>query len=125
MSQQKTLNDFVEGVAHINLSQDVARGMTQEEVNCHVLGVIMAQQFSLRVVLKKYGKEGKVAVKKELTQLHDMATYVPMDAYKITKEQKDAELKSLIFLTEKQDGRIKSCTCADGSKERRRPGHKK
>ncbi len=37
------LNKFVEGVAHINLSPDVVHKMTQEEVNYHVLGVIMSQ----------------------------------------------------------------------------------
>ncbi len=61
-SARGLLNDFVEGMAHINLSQDVALKMTQEEANCHVLGVIMAQQFNLRASLKKFGKEGKVAV---------------------------------------------------------------
>ncbi len=54
-----------------------------------------------------------------------MATYVPMDVSKMTKDQKDAALRSLIFLTEKRDVRIKSRTCSDGSKERRRPGYKK
>jgi hypothetical protein len=124
-SSKGLLNDFVEGVAHINLSQDVVRGMTKEEVNCHLLGVIMAQKFNLRNGLKKLGKEGKVAVKKELTQLHTMATYVPMDSSKMTKAQKQAALNSLIFLTEKRDGRIKSCACSDGSKERRGPEYKK
>ncbi len=64
----------MEGVAHINLSPDVVHEMTQEEVNCHVLGVIMAQQLNLRAGIKKFGKEGEVTIKKEFTQLHDMAT---------------------------------------------------
>ena len=81
----------------------------------------MAQQFNLRAGLKKFGKEGKVAVKKEFTQIQDMVTYVPMDASKITEAQKQAALKFLIFLTEKRDGRMKSCACSDGSKERRGP----
>ncbi len=68
------LKKIVEVVTHINLSPDVVHEMTQEEVKCHVLGVIMAQQFNLRTGLKKFGKEGKVAIKKELTQLHDMTT---------------------------------------------------
>ncbi len=66
--------DFVEGVAYINLSGDVVYEMSKREVNTHVLGVIMAQQFSLNVGLKKFGKKGKKAVTKELKQLHNMVT---------------------------------------------------
>ncbi len=87
-SAKSLLNEFVEGVAHINLSPDMVHKMTQEELNCHVLGVIMTQQFNLRAGLKKFGDKRKVAVKKELTQLHDMATCIPMDALKMTREQK-------------------------------------
>ncbi len=43
----------------------------------------------------------------------------------MTKEQKKAAIQSLMFLTEKQDGSIKSRVCADGSVERRQPGFKK
>ncbi len=52
--------------------------MTKEEVNNHMLGVIMAHQFSLKVGLKKFGKPCKEAVTKELKQLHDMVNYTPM-----------------------------------------------
>ena len=118
-SAKGLLNEFVEGVDHINFSPGMVHKMTQEELNCHVLGVIMAQQFNLRAFLKKFLDKSKVAVKKELTQLHGMATYIPMDASKMTKEQKTATMRSLMFLTDKQEGRIKSRGCADRSVKRR------
>ena len=99
--------------------------MSEEQIAEHVLGVIMVQQFSLKSGMAKFGNCAKTAVTKELTQLHDMETYVPMDPDKMTRQQKAEALNSLIFLTKKRDGRIKSRSCADGSTQRRRPGYKK
>ena len=48
--------------------------MTQEEINSHILGVAMIQQFSLKADLKHFGKKGKEAVTSELTQMHDLYT---------------------------------------------------
>ncbi len=45
----------------------------------HVLGVFMAQQFSLKAGLHKFVNEGKKAVSKELIQLDDKIAYVPVD----------------------------------------------
>ena len=99
--------------------------ITKEEVNYHVLGVIMSHQFSLNVGLKKFGDEGKVAATKVLKQLHNRVTYVPMDASKMIKGQRKEAMRSQIFLTKKWDGRIKSQACADGYVEIRCPGYKK
>ena len=82
----------------------------------------MVETFSLNAGLKKFGDRGKTAVRKELTQLHDVKTYVPMDPDKMTPQQKVKAMNSLIFLTKKRDGRIKSCACADSSIQRRSPG---
>ena len=85
----------------------------------------MAQQFSLHAGLKKFGDEAKILVTKELTQIHDMGTYTPMDPDKMTKDQKRQAMRSLMLITEKQNGNIKSRAVADGSSQRRRPGYKK
>ena len=47
-----------------------------------------------------------------------MGTYEPLDASKITREEKHDALESLSFVTEKRDGRIKSRKCAMGNKQR-------
>jgi len=62
---------------------------------------------------------------KEFTQIHDMDTYTPMDASKLTREQKTKALSSLLFLTEKRDWRIKARQCAVGSKQRTFEGYNK
>jgi hypothetical protein len=99
--------------------------MSESEMMEHVLGVALVQQFSLKAGLKKFGPRGEKAVTKELTQLHDMVTYIPMDPREMTKEQRMDALASLIFLTEKRNGTIKARACADGSKQRKQPNYRK
>ena len=45
---------------------------------------------------------------KELKQIHDMGTYVPLKAAGLTPEQKAKALSSLMFIVEKRDGRVKA-----------------
>jgi len=116
---------FQEGVTHINVTEGDSIEMTQDEINAHVVGVAMLQQFSLKAGLKHFGKGGEEAVTSELTQMHDMHTYVPIDPESMTPQQKSETLNSLIFLTEKRNGDVKSRMCGDGSKQRHRPGYKK
>ncbi len=61
----------------------------------------MAQKFSLKAGLKKFGNEEKKAVSKELTQLHDKITHVPVDPDKLTTEQKSEALRLICLLTQK------------------------
>ena len=45
---------FQEGVTHINVSEEDSLKMTQEEINSHVLGVAILQQFSLKASLNSF-----------------------------------------------------------------------
>ncbi len=60
----------------------------QEDIVMHIVGVIMAQQYTIRKGLKLLGDGGRLAVKKELTQLHDMAMYTSMHVHELTWEQR-------------------------------------
>ena len=51
--------------------------------------------------------------------------YEPLDASKLTREEKHDALESLLFITEKKDGRIKSRKCAMGNKQRTFDGYEK
>lgn len=55
---------------------------------------------------------------KELQQLHDYETYIPIHAHELTEEQRLQALASLIFITEKRCGRIKTRACVNGSTQR-------
>jgi hypothetical protein len=48
-----------------------------------------------------------------------METYHPVHAHELTRQQRIDALSSLIFLTQKRDGRVKGRTCINGSKQRR------
>ena len=112
-------------MTHINVTEGDSIEMTQDEINAHVVGVAMLQQFSLKAGLKHFGKRGEEAVTSELTQMHDMHTYVPIDPESMTPQQKSETLNSLIFLPEKRNGDVKSRMYGNGSKQRHRPGYKK
>jgi hypothetical protein len=120
-----------QGIIHLNpavfeteppriLSRDDEKyeGMDAKNVTMHIIGVIMAEQYSINKGLKLFGKDGEKAVTKELSQMHDMVVYTPVHAHELTREQKHQALESLIFLTKKRCGRIKARACANGSKQR-------
>ncbi len=79
--------------------------MAQSDLDDHavmyIMDVIMAQQYSLCKGLKLFGKEGNEVAMSELTQLHDMETYYPVHAHKLTRQQRIDALSLLIFLTQK------------------------
>ena len=62
------------------------RMVGKNDVMEHILGVVMAQQFSVKKRLKKFGDEGAEVVTKELLQLHDMQTWKPRGAKQLTKK---------------------------------------
>jgi hypothetical protein len=119
-------NSFLsEGVINMNAGDAEDYKMTDDEVNHHIIGVVMAQHFSLKAGLKKFGVPGEEATTKELTQLHDMVTFIPMDPTKLSRADRLKALSSLMFLIEKRDGTIKGRACADGSKQRRDESYNK
>ena len=81
--------------------------------------VCMVQTYSLKAGIKKTGDKGVDAAGKEMSQLHERNCFKPVDVSSLTDEEKKRALESLIFLTEKRDGRIKARACANGSKQRK------
>eukprot|EP00956_Cyclotella_meneghiniana_P035517 scaffold115573_cov38-Cyclotella_meneghiniana.AAC.1 len=92
--------------------------LVSDSVVMHVMGVILAQTYSLNKGLKLFGERGEASVKKELQQLHDLVTYTPVHARELTDKQKREALASLIFLTEKRCGRVKTRACVNGNPQR-------
>ena len=58
----------------------------------------MMQQCSLKAGLKEFCEEAVEAITKELTQIHDLETHVPVDLDKISKEERQLEMEPMIFL---------------------------
>ena len=75
----------------------------------------LVQTYTLKKGLKKFKKKGYVAAFGEMKQLHDRVCFRPIDPSTMTKSERKKAMETLIFLTEKRDGRIKARTCANGS----------
>ena len=103
-------DDIIDNNTHLE------EGAIEDVIGARVLEYVLTQH-SLDNGLKLYGKKGEHATKKELKQLHDMATFEPVDSKNLTEEEKCKAIASLMFLTEKRDGLIKARVCADDRKE--------
>ena len=120
----KTYDDNM-NVIHINIHDDVPRQLSEDEQVLHVLGVVMAQIYSIKNGIKEFGERGSESVMKELRSIDDLDTFFPVAANSLTKEQKQAALESLPFITEKRNGDVKTQTCVNGSKQRLDEGYDK
>ena len=72
--------------------------MPGEEVKYYIIGLLLAQQSILKSIQKKLGKTGDKSSVKELTQLHYMPNFIPLDPNKLTIEDRLKALSSLMFL---------------------------
>ena len=72
---------------------------------------------SVRVGINKHGTKAMLSLFEEFQQLFDKEVFEPMDPENLSIEQKRRILRTLIFMKEKRDGRLKSRLCVDGSKQ--------
>lgn len=70
---------------------------------------------SVRVGIKKHGQAAMKSLFEELKQLHDKGVFEAVDSEDLSEEQTKGILRTLIFMKEKRDGRLKSRLCVDGS----------
>ena len=80
--------------------------------------VLETPQMSLRAGLRTFGKDGEVAVEKEMRQLHDRGVMIPVHKKDLTPDQRREALAYLMFLKRKRCGKVKGRGCADGRKQR-------
>ena len=78
------------------------------------LGILLVQ-YNLKPGLKKFGIRRADAAVKELTQLHVMDTWTPMEATKLLREQRMRALSLLLFLKEKRTRDVKGRACINGA----------
>ena len=53
-----------------------------------------------------------------MNQVHERDVFEPIHPHELSKEERKKAMESLIFLTEKKDGRVKARICANGSIQR-------
>ena len=66
-----------------------------------IFGIALTQ-YSLKAGLRVLGERGENAVVKELITIHDMDTFMPVDAANMTWEEQKAAVSSLVFLKGKK-----------------------
>ena len=62
--------------------------MTEEQLDAHIVGVIMAQQHGMKKGLQLFGDKVNVAVQKEIKQIHELETYEPILVSDLSWEDK-------------------------------------
>ena len=99
----------IQGVINFNLGEEpTLPPFTEAQIENHVMGVVFAQPYTLENRLEKFGDQAAEATTKELKKIHDMGTFEPLDSTKLTKKERIEAVSSLLFITEKKDGRIKA-----------------
>jgi hypothetical protein len=98
-----------------NLSN--AKPIPKEDRDEFALGVALVH-YSMITGIKKFKAEGKAGVTKELTQMHDMNVFRPIEVESLTYDKKKKALSLLMFLKEKRDSSVKARMCADGCKQK-------
>ena len=63
-------------------SKDALRQMLEQEIESHIIGVVLTQQYNLRKGLEIFGDRAEAAVDAELSQIHSLNAFVP----KFTKD---------------------------------------
>ena len=109
-----------QGVINVEFKEDgpPPPKMTEEEIESHLIGVVLVQQYNLNQGIKLFGARAEETVEKELRQINNLETYIPKMASELTWEEKRKALESLLFITEKRNGNIKARQVRDGSKQR-------
>ena len=73
--------------------------------------------------MELFGERYEKAVTKEIQKIHDMNTYKPVDAFKMSYQERKDALVSILFITEKRNGDVKARNVAIGSKKRTYDGY--
>ena len=60
--------------------------MSEEKLTKHIIGMVLIQQYNLKTGLNLFGDGGEKIATKELKQLQDMETFIPMDYIELSKQ---------------------------------------
>ena len=94
-----------------------AKPIPEEDRDEFAHGVALVH-YSMNTGIKTFKAKGEAGVTKELTQMHDMNVFRPIEVESLTYDEKKKALLSLMFLKEKRDSSVKARMCADGRKQK-------
>jgi hypothetical protein len=118
-------NQTIEPDQTINYDEDEAKviAMIMTQFNERVTTTVVPGQqhlvtYSLKKGLERFGERGTIATQKEMQQLIDRKCFVPIRKSDLNETEMKRALESLIFITEKKNGIVKTRHCANGSTQR-------
>ena len=90
------------GFINVDVSQGARplRHMSREESEAHVVGLFLAQMYSLRKGMEIFGEKAEQATMTELTQIDDFETYKPLHKHELSEQDRRDALESMIKVTE-------------------------
>ena len=94
------------------------KGMSEEEIEAHILGVVMIEHYSMKKSIDLFSNQAKTAVTKELTKINNINTYEPKHAHKLTFRRVRMLYLCYYLIIEKRDSTIKAILVGDGSKQK-------
>jgi len=94
-----------------------AKPIPEEDREEFALGVALIH-YSMNAGMKKFKEKGEAGVTKELTQMHDMNMFRPIEVEPLTYDENKKALLLLMFHKEKRDSLVKVCMCADRRKQK-------
>ena len=96
----------------------IARLMTdiQDKMTKH--GASFAQQYIMQKGLKIFGERGRNGVNNEMAQLHQRGCFSPVSVKDMTASEQRKAQEALMFLTEKNDKRVKGRMVYNGKPTR-------
>ena len=74
--------DYKEGTINMHTSchEQKMTPMSEERLAENIIGTVLIQQYKLMTGLKMFGDKGEKELPKELTQLQDKETFIPIDS---------------------------------------------
>ena len=76
--------------------------MTEDQMDECVIGVILAEQFSLKEGLRLFGDDASAALVKEASQIDALKTFTPQKPLELTCEDKRVALEAMLLISQKR-----------------------
>lgn len=113
-----TMTEYTIGQAHViatiicRFNEDMVSTTAITHGQQHVI------TYSLKKALDKFGSKAKESANQEIRQMLDRKCFKPIHKTNLNEIERKRAMESLLFLSEKKDGTIKSRFCANGSTQR-------
>lgn len=82
-------------------------------ISTHLHALSLATH-TIKQGVAKFGKKAEAALEAEMRQMHEKKVFEVVDYAKLSYKQRKKVLRTICFLQDKSDGRIKARFCADG-----------